>query len=184
MVAAGCGGDDETTSTSTTAGATGTTGAAGASLTHEQFVAQADAICVAGDKTIETAAQALGQSPTEAVLEQAVTDSVVPALQQQHDAIAALPAPEGEETQVDDLLSNLQEGIDALEEDPTLVTAATQRTARSPRRSRPRRTSASRSAARATEREGRPEPKGARPFRLAGGRRRTGPCRRGGGGCR
>ena len=122
FVVAGCGGDDETTS-STTSGVSGATGVSGASLSHEAFITQADAICVAGDKTIETAAQSLGSSPTDAVLEQAVTDTVIPSLQQQHDAIAALGAPEGDEAQVEDLLTNLQDGIDALEDDPDLVTA-------------------------------------------------------------
>ena len=122
LVAAGCGGDDETTST-TTSGASGATGASGAPLTHAEYVAQADAICAAGDKEIEAAGQSLGDAPTEAVLEGFVDDTVVPAIQKQYDALAALPAPEGEEEQVDDLLSALQDGVDTLNEDPTLITA-------------------------------------------------------------
>jgi hypothetical protein len=122
LAIAGCGGDDETTST-TTSGVSGATGVSGASLTHEEFVKQADAICLSGDKTLNGAGQSLGQSPTEADLEGFVDDTVVPALQGQYDAIAALPAPEGEEDQVDDLLSQLQDAIDTLADDPTLITA-------------------------------------------------------------
>jgi hypothetical protein len=45
-------------------------------------------------------------------------DVVIPNFQAQHDQIAALPPPEGEEEAAADLLATLQSGIDELAEDP------------------------------------------------------------------
>ena len=119
LLAAGCGGDDDDADAS---GATGATGVSGESLTMAQFVTQADAICAAGTSTIDAAAQGLSQVPEGPELEQLVDDTVVPALQAQYDGIAALPAPEGEEDNVESLLSSLQAGIDEIEENPESLT--------------------------------------------------------------
>lgn len=118
VTVAACGGDDETTTT--TPGATGATGASGDTLTTQQFISQADEICAAGDQEIATAGQAEfgNQTPQGQELENFVDEVVVPSIQQQHDQIAALPAPEGEEESVDELLTALQQGIDSLEADP------------------------------------------------------------------
>ena len=77
--AAGCGGDDDggdTTATET--------------LTKEEWIAQADAICKAGDDSIDEAAEAAGldgsSSPDE--LESFYTDTVLPNIADQRDQIA------------------------------------------------------------------------------------------------
>lgn len=110
------GGDDEATTT----GATDATGASGDTLTKQQFITRADEICAAGDEEIISAGRAEfgNQAPQGEELAQFVDDVVVPSTQRQHDQIAALPVPEGEEQSVDQLLTALQQGIDSLESDP------------------------------------------------------------------
>ncbi len=118
LLAAGCGDDDDdsTTSSSTTTGTVG-----GVSL--DRWIVQADQICAEGDKAQQEAAeQQFGdQPPTDAELEDFADTVVVPNLQSQHDAIAALPKPEAEAGEIDELLAKLQEGIDAVSDDPSLL---------------------------------------------------------------
>ena len=92
----------------------------------EAWVEQADGICAAADEDLNQAAEDSfgGTAPSAADQEQFVTDEVVPSLQGQHDEIADLAAPEGAEEQADELLSSLQEGIDALSDDPSSITEA------------------------------------------------------------
>ncbi len=51
-------------------------------------------------------------------------DVLVPNVQGQHDDIDALGAPEGDEDDVQAILDALQEGIDAVEADPSLITSS------------------------------------------------------------
>jgi hypothetical protein len=102
LAAAGCGGDDETTAEP---------------LTKEEFITQADEICTEGNEELATEEQ-----PDPENLDAFITDTLAPNLQEQHDGIAALGVPEGDEEEIESLLDNLQEGIDALEEDPNTLT--------------------------------------------------------------
>ena len=118
----GCGGGDDTTSTATTGPETSTTAPAPA-LTKEQFIAQADAICAAGDETINAAVQALGNGqPSHADLQQ-FAQIAVPALQEQVDAIRALPPPSGDEEQITAMLDAVQDGVDKIKSDPSAIEA-------------------------------------------------------------
>lgn len=114
----GCGGDDDTNTTSdpTTA----------AALTKTEFITQADAACKAGDAVVDAAAEALGESTAEADIIAFVTDTVIPNVQGQHDAIEALGAPEGDEDEITAILDALQSGIDDLAADPGAITTATE----------------------------------------------------------
>ena len=120
VIGAGCGDDDEETTTTTT---TTTDEAASVELTLDQWTAQADRICGQADRALEQAAQQeFGQQPpSEAELEEFGRTVLAPNLQSQHDAIEALPAPAAETDQVEAMLSGLQEGIDQIEEDPSLL---------------------------------------------------------------
>jgi hypothetical protein len=134
LIAAGCGDDDDetttaatTTPTTTTAGATGATGATGEPLSHEEFVAQADAICEAGDEEIDSQAQEFfpeGGSPGTAEEEAFVSEVLVPNIQEQIDGIRALTPPEGDEDEVAAILDAAQDAIDQLEDDPSAITGA------------------------------------------------------------
>ncbi len=115
----GCGGGDDTTSTATTGAQTST--AAAPALTKEQFIAQADAICAASDKSLNTAIQGLGNGqPSSADLQQ-FSQIAVPALQEEVDAIRALPAPSGDEQQITAMLDAVQGGIDKIQSDPAAI---------------------------------------------------------------
>jgi hypothetical protein len=118
-VIAGCGDDDDEEPQALGSGATGATGEAG-SLDLAGFVDAADGVCKdASDALAEEGLEQYPEGPPTG--EDAVAfseDVVIPNLEQQHEGIAALPVPEGEEEAVDDLLSKLQSGIDELKQDP------------------------------------------------------------------
>jgi hypothetical protein len=125
---AGCGGDDETSSTTTTSstsvGATGATG--GEPLTKDEFIAQADAVCAAGDQTINAAGQSLGQNPTEEQLTEVITGTVVPTISGEFDAIDALTPPEGDEDAIAELLASGRAAIEEITDNPERLYAAGQ----------------------------------------------------------
>jgi hypothetical protein len=118
LAIAGCGGDDETTTSETVS----TTG--GFSLSQDAFVDQANALCQAGNRSIAKAANATftGQKPSQAQLE-AYAKVAVPAIQTQIDAIRALPAPEELQDQVKDFLDTAQDDLDKVKADPSLFAA-------------------------------------------------------------
>jgi hypothetical protein len=123
LAVAGCGGDDDE---STTAAAEGATGVSGAALTDDEFVEQGNAICNAGDKEIEQSAEGLfgGQQPSEADLDQFATDVLVPSVQGQIDAIRALTPPEESAEDVTAFLDDAESALDEIEADPSLVAAS------------------------------------------------------------
>jgi len=117
-LALGCGGSGET---STIAGP-----APEGPLPKDEFIRQADAICLSGDSRIEAAADDLaasGQNPTPAQVRRIALDIVVPGLEAELDAIGALPPPSGDTREVEGILSATQEGIDQIEADPESLTA-------------------------------------------------------------
>lgn len=87
-------------------------------LTKAEFVTQAEEICAEGNQELEAAAEQFSAQPSEEEITQFAEDELVPNIQQQHDDIAALGAPEGDEDEVQAILDSLQEGIDAVEQDP------------------------------------------------------------------
>jgi hypothetical protein len=120
LFAAGCGGSDN----STTTGASGASGAQGAALSKPAFIAKADAICKQGNQTINKAAHetfSQGQQPSSADVEKFATQTVVPSIQEQITAIRALPAPSGDEDQVNTILDAVQQDLDKVKADPSLL---------------------------------------------------------------
>ncbi len=113
LVAAGCGGDDD-----------GGGGGDAEPLSKADFTTQANKICADGNAELETDAEELGDEPTQEQIEQFAADTLVPNLQGQHDDLADLGAPEGDEDEVEAILDSLQEGIDAVEADPSLITSS------------------------------------------------------------
>jgi hypothetical protein len=128
-IAAGCGGDDNTT---TVSGASGATGAQGAPLSKDAFLAKANAICKQGDQDISQAGkqffQSLGlsgnQQPSAEQLQQFATETLVPKVQAQISAIEALPAPSGDEDQVTAITDSAQQSLDKIKADPSLLEAS------------------------------------------------------------
>ena len=122
LTVAGCGSDDESTSTAT--GPNGVTSGGSSTLTADAFTQQANAICTAGNKSIEQVANSTftGQKPSAAEL-QRYADVAVPAIQQQIDAIRALPAPEDLQDQVNDFLDTSEADLKKVKADPSLFAA-------------------------------------------------------------
>lgn len=125
IFAAGCGDDDDDEAST---GATETTGAADAApIPLSKWVGRADKICADASATLDQqiASEFSDGQPDEEAIAQFTDENVVPSLQQQHDEIAALPPPEGNEGDAEALLTALEQGIAALEADPTAAVTET-----------------------------------------------------------
>jgi hypothetical protein len=117
LLAAGCGGSD---------GSDGKDSAPepeAAAITSADFTSQANQVCADGSAEIAAAQAEIGDAPTEEQVTTFASEVLVPNIQEQHDAIAELGAPEGDEDAVDALLTSLQDGVDALTADPTVISA-------------------------------------------------------------
>jgi hypothetical protein len=118
LAVAGCGGGDDSTSASTAAG-----------LTADEWTTQADQICAQGDKDQQAAIKQFlqengisgNQQPTAAQFEQLATDVVIPSIQDQIDAIKALPIPEDTSDQVQQFLDQAQADLDDIKGDPSQI---------------------------------------------------------------
>ena len=113
IAVAGCGEDSEdSTSTAASGG------------TREEFIASADEICArtAEQITAETAARfPQGATANERQLEELFAEVTIPALADQYEEIGALPVPEGDEEEIEALVSAADEAIAAAEEDPATL---------------------------------------------------------------
>lgn len=115
MLIAGCGGGDETTDETVT-------------LTKTEFIKQGDAICKKSGEQSEQEAEefaeengfTLEKASTEQ-LEDAVGAVLVSTLRQQAEEISALGAPEGDEEQVEAIITSLESATDEIEDEPKLV---------------------------------------------------------------
>ena len=116
---AGCGGDDETTTTDAAP-----TDAGAAALSADAFARQANAICAAGSRTLQQAANSTftGGQPSAAAL-QRYADFAVPSIQLQIEAIRALPAPEDLQDRVADFLDTAKSDVEKVKADPSLFAA-------------------------------------------------------------
>jgi hypothetical protein len=111
-ILAGCGGGS---SSSTTEDA----------LSRNEFIAQGNEICAKGDKEIQQAGKKVftsSQPPSQATQEKFVTDTIVPNIQGQIDAIKALPAPSDDEDLVNAITDAAQSALDKVKSDPSLIT--------------------------------------------------------------
>jgi hypothetical protein len=111
LAVAGCGGGDSTTATT--------------ELSKSEFLAQGNSICKRGDRDIDRAAKKVfteGEPPSKAKQEKFVTDSVIPNIADEIRAIDALPAPSGDEEQVQAIVDAAQGALDKVKKDPSLLT--------------------------------------------------------------
>jgi hypothetical protein len=109
LVAAGCSSSGTSSTTSIPA------------LSKADFVSQANAICAKGNKLTDAAGGALGNSSNQAEVNDAVTNTIVPAIQDQIDGIKALAPPSGDETTVSSMLALAQTDVDKLKGNPELL---------------------------------------------------------------
>ena len=109
---AGCGDDDS--------GDSGDSGST-ETLTKAEFIEQGNAICAEGNKKLDKLfPQAPGQPGTPAFDDFAAT-KIIPNIEAQVRAIDELPAPEGDEEQVDAIISAADDALAKLDEDPSLI---------------------------------------------------------------
>ncbi len=113
LIAAGCGDDDDESSD------TGTDTVA-AAPTKQEFLQQGNAICKQGGKEIDAAGdQVFGSGkPTPQELEAFTTGTLVPGVQDQIDQIRALTPPEGDEDQIESILTKAEEALAEVEANP------------------------------------------------------------------
>lgn len=123
LVLAGCGGDDEGTSSAPEAQST----TAVAAVTKADYITQADAICKtandASEQASTAAVQALGtEEPTAEQLSTIASDVVLPGLEKQLAALRALPKPSEGAEEVDAIYADLDTAIASAKEDPSILT--------------------------------------------------------------
>lgn len=109
---AGCGGGDDDTTAAT--------------LTKAEFVKQADAICGDASEKNEEEAEEFAEEndftlekATEEQVEEAISAVLVPSLNEQAEELSALGAPEGDEEQVEAIVTALEDAAAELEDDPS-----------------------------------------------------------------
>jgi hypothetical protein len=113
LIAAGCGDDDEDEN-----------GDGGEALSEQEFITQADQICTEGDAEVESQERGFfGKSkPSQAEVEQYVSEVVVPGIQSQIDGIRELEARDEIEGQVTEFLDTAEGDLDEIEQNPNLLT--------------------------------------------------------------
>jgi hypothetical protein len=102
---AGCGGGDDT-------------------LTKAEFIKQADAICMKAHNAFEKAFNQTfsgNQQPSQAQLSKFAENTLVPGVQGQIDDIRDLNPPSADEDQVDALIEAVQDGVNKIKADPTIL---------------------------------------------------------------
>lgn len=112
LVTTGCGDDDESTTTTET-------------LTKEEFITEADAICAEGDAEIETAATEAGLGPDSSKVEVTafLEETVLPNIRTQLEGIQALGTPEGDSGETEELIAALESALVESEADPAILTS-------------------------------------------------------------
>jgi hypothetical protein len=115
LAVAGCGGGSGSRSSS-------------GSISKEEFVVKADAICKKGTERMQAAIFAALKHPrnltkvSKAEQEKIVATAMVPSVSREVKELRALPIPEGDEEKVDAMITALEEGIETAERDPEAVT--------------------------------------------------------------
>jgi hypothetical protein len=113
LAVGGCGGGDASTA---------------GSISKEDFIAKADAICKKSTERLQAAIFATLKKPqnltkvSEADQIKIVRTAMVPNVSREVKELRALGVPEGDEEKVDAMIGALEEGIETAEQDPQAVT--------------------------------------------------------------
>ena len=125
LIAAGCGGDDngDDGGNGGNGGSAANGEEAAAAPSKQEYIAEGDRICAEG--TARIAREALDRygdaQPSLEQVDEFSGDVVAPVLQEQVDQLRALPPPKGDDETVAAIWDAVQDGIDALREDPSLL---------------------------------------------------------------
>jgi hypothetical protein len=116
LVLAGCGGGDDDSSE--------------ASISKQQFMKKADQICKEANKRMEVAFVDFLEKnrdiarPSGPAFEKLVGTIMVPSIKREIEELEALGAPDGDEDEVDEILTALEEGVETAEDNPKVVTGS------------------------------------------------------------
>jgi hypothetical protein len=112
---AGCGGGDSTTDETVT-------------LTKTEFIKQGDAICKEGNDRSEKEAEEFAEEngfklekASKDQIEEAVSEVLVPNLNQQAEELGELGAPEGDEEQIEKIVVSLEKAAGEIEDEPGAI---------------------------------------------------------------
>lgn len=114
LIFAGCG-DDSSSSAN--------------SISKEEFIAKADAICKQGTRRMEAGLVKFLtdggeiQKPSQADNEKFIVTILIPSLKREIKELRALGVPDGDEEKVEAMISSLEEGLDTAEDNPEVVAA-------------------------------------------------------------
>lgn len=110
--AAGCGGDDGSSSTSTDSGSA-----------KQQYIADADAVCAKynAELNAKIADEFGGKPTTPSKLSKFTEDVTIPLLERQYKAFAAVPIPASELGQVNAIIAAVNKALDASRKDPSAL---------------------------------------------------------------
>ena len=86
-------------------------------LTKAEFVSQANEICKAGEESVTTAAESLGDNPTPADIEAFVQETAIPETREVAEKIDDLEAPDEIEADVEAMTEALETALDKVEAD-------------------------------------------------------------------
>lgn len=109
-------------------GAGGGGEAGGEELSREEYLERADEICRRGNDELEKASQEAfaaipeGQTPTPEQFQDYARNTVVPMVRGQVEELRDLPPPEGGAAQVTEIYDAIDEALDELEENPSILT--------------------------------------------------------------
>ena len=93
-------------------------GCGGSDISKSEFVKKANKICADGNKKIEAAGKSLGDNPSEDDVKKAVTDKLVPAVQDQVDKIRDLGFPKADKAKLEKIFDDSQTALDKIKDDP------------------------------------------------------------------
>ena len=120
MLVAGCGGSDDSSSS--------------ASISKEEFITKADAICKESSKRMEkqlflflrkNRTEGSLRKPSVAQNEKFITTVLIPNLQREIKELKELGVPDGDEEKVDAMITALEEGLETAEDETATVAAGT-----------------------------------------------------------
>jgi hypothetical protein len=117
VVLAGCGSSSSSSSSSSSTSSK-------VALTKTQFLAQGNAICTQGNKSLAASEKALGNSPTDAQFVAFLSGPFKTEIQKQIDAIRALGAPTADQSTVTHMLDVAQSDLDSVTANPKAAEAA------------------------------------------------------------
>ncbi len=113
LIVAGCGGDDSSST----------------SISKEEFIAKADAVCQKAAKRLEKGLVGFLvkgkkiQKPSQADNEKFVVTVLIPSLRREIKEMQALGIPDGDEEKVGAMIDALKEGLETAEDNPEVVAA-------------------------------------------------------------